>query len=89
MFPQDRDGWFSGSGRTKTTTSRSDRSFLVQSLPPGEYLVAAVEYSELDPNADDLLTPDALARLASSARRITLADGQQQRLELRLTTTAR
>jgi hypothetical protein len=89
IFPTDRDRWFTGSSLIKTTTSRSDGTFLLPSLAPGDYLVVAAEFSELDPNADDLLQPEALARLASSARRVTLAEGQQQRVDLQLSPGAR
>lgn len=88
-FPPDRELWFTGSGLVKTTTSRSDGAFVVPSLPPGDYLVAAVEFSELDPNADDLLQPDALARLAQSARRVTAVEDQQLRVDLKLTAVSR
>lgn len=89
VFPPERDRWFSGSSLVQTTTSRSDGTFSLPSLPPGDYLVAAVEFSELDPNADDLRQPEAPARLISSARRVTVAEGQHQRVDLKLTTIAR
>jgi hypothetical protein len=88
-FPTDRDRWFSGSSLVKTTTSSSDGTFVLPSLAPGDYLLAAVEFSELDPNADDLMQPDGLARLAPSARRVTVAANQQQRVDMKLTPLAR
>ena len=88
-FPPDRDRWFKGSPLVKTTTSRSDGTFVMPSLAPGDYLVTAAEFSELDPNADDLLQPETLTRLASSARRVTVAEGQQQRIDLKLAAIAR
>jgi hypothetical protein len=88
-FPTDRDRWFSGSSLVKTTTSSSDGTFVLPSLAPGDYLLAAVEFSELDPNADDLMQPDGLARLAPSARRVTVAENQRQRVDMKLTPLAR
>jgi hypothetical protein len=88
-FPTDRDLWFADSPRVKTTTSRSDGGFIVSSLAPGDYLVAAVEFSEIDPNAEELLQADALAGLATTAERVTVGEGEQRRLELRLTPTPR
>jgi hypothetical protein len=58
-------------------------------MAPGDYLVAAAEFSELDPNADDLLQPETLTRLASSAQRVTVAERQQQRVDLKLAAIAR
>jgi hypothetical protein len=88
-FSPDRDHWFKGSSLVKTTTSRSDGTFVLPSMAPGDYLVAAAEFSELDPNADDLLQPETLTRLASSAQRVTVAERQQQRVDLKLAAIAR
>lgn len=88
-FPPDRDRWFEGSPYVTTTTSRSNGDFLLPSLPPGPYLVAAIEYSELDPGAEDILRPDALAELAATAQRLSVGERQQHRVDLRLVRTAR
>ncbi len=83
-FSTDRDRWFEGSSYVKSTTSRSDGSFLVPGLPPGDYYIAAIEYSELDPTAQEVLHPDTLAALASSAHRVTLGEREAARIEARL-----
>jgi hypothetical protein len=83
-FSTDRDRWFGGSSYVTSTTSRSDGSFVVPTLPPGDYYVAAIEYSELDPTAEEVLQPDALAALASSAQRVTAGERETVRLDLRL-----
>jgi hypothetical protein len=83
-FSTDRDRWFGGSSYVTSTTSRSDGTFIVPTLPPGDYHVAAIEYSELDPTAEEMLQPDALAALASSAQRITAGERQTVQLDLRL-----
>jgi hypothetical protein len=83
------DRWFKGSSLVRTTTSRSDGTFVLPSLAPGDYPVVAAEFSELDPNADDLLQPETLTRLASSAQRVTVAERQQQRVDLKLAAIAR
>jgi hypothetical protein len=88
-FSTDRDRWFGGSAYVTSTTSRSDGSFIVPTLPPGDYYVAAIEYSELDPTAELLLQPDALAALASSAQRVMAGERETVRLDLRLLRLAR
>ncbi len=80
----DRDAWFPGSSRVKTTTSTSDGSFVLPGVPPGDYLVAAIELSGIEPNAAGALEPAALAALASSAQRVTAGERETVRLDLRL-----
>jgi hypothetical protein len=84
VFPTDAARWFEGSAYVKTAVPRSDGRFTVGSLPPGDYFVAAIEFSENAPNADDVLEPGNLNGLARSAERISIGEGQQQHTELRL-----
>lgn len=84
VFATDRRRWFSGSPYLKTSAPRSDGRFTVTSLPPGDYFVGAIEYSESNPDAGDVLKPDNLTGLARTAQRISVVEGQQQSVELRL-----
>ena len=58
-----------------------DGRFQVRSLPPGSYYAAAVEYVEAGAWSD----PELLDRLKTSASRFTLADGESQTINLKLT----
>jgi len=51
------------------------------SLPPGEYLLAAVEYVE----QGQWLNPEYLESLRSRARKVTLEAGRKTEIELMLT----
>jgi hypothetical protein len=83
-FSPERDRWFDGSPYVVTTTSRSNGEFVLPSLAPGQYLIAAIEYSELDPTAEEVLRADSLARLTPAAQRLSVGEHQQQRIDLRL-----
>jgi hypothetical protein len=58
-------------------------------LAPGDYYVAALEPDETDPRAEEVQDPDALNRLAQFAERISISEGQQRGMELRLVRTPR
>jgi hypothetical protein len=89
VFSTDSRRWFAGSRDVRTIAADSDGRFAVPSLAPGDYYVTALEADEADPRAEDLQDPDALNRLAQFAERISLSEGQQRVLELRLVRTPR
>jgi hypothetical protein len=89
VFSADPRRWFTGSRDVRTIAADSDGRFAVSSLAPGDYLVAVIEPDETDPRAEDVQDPDALNRLAQSAERISLSEGQQRVMELRLVRTPR
>jgi hypothetical protein len=84
VFSADPRRWFTGSRDVRTVAADSDGRFAVSSLAPGDYYVTALEADETDPRAEDVQDPDALNRLAQSAERISLSEGQQRAMELRL-----
>jgi hypothetical protein len=80
VFAVDRSFWLPESRRVRMTRPATDGSFAVTGLPPGEFAIAAAE----DVEAADLADPAFLAELLASAYRLTLAEGEQRRQNLRV-----
>lgn len=81
LFSTDEREWHAGSPYVRTTRANSQRAFTLNTIPPGEYYIAAVADPEIVLEDDDMTT--ILNALARVAKRIKLAAGDQQRLELR------
>lgn len=79
-FPTNRALWPAGSNRIRNTRPGTDGFYLITGLPPGDYFVAAA--TDLAP--DEWLIPSSLSRLAESAIRITLVEGQTRTQDLRV-----
>jgi len=83
-FPVDRGTWtnygFTGS-RARSTPTSSAGTYRFQSLPAGDYHLAAVSPDQADVAND----PDMLAKLAPLATRLTLAWGDVKTQNLSLT----
>ena len=79
-FPASRDGLPSSSRRVKFTRSANDGSFRIAGLPAGDYLVAAT--SRL--RANEWQSPELMQQLAARAERVTLSEGQQATLSVRV-----
>jgi hypothetical protein len=79
-FSTDRANWRPGSRRSVFARPATDGSFAFTDLPAGEYFIAAL--SDLDP----LEWQDAtfLAQVAPSAIKITMAEGEKKRQDLRV-----
>jgi protocatechuate 3,4-dioxygenase beta subunit len=82
VFPVDRTLWFSRSRYIKTGRSQADGSFRVTGLPPGDYLVAAV--NRLEFGLGELADVEMLEQLAAGGQRVTLAERDRKTLSLRL-----
>ncbi len=80
MFPADRAEWRSGSRRARFTRTGEDGRFAIRDLPSGDYLVATAD----DVEAADLDRPELFERLARTAVRLSLADGEQKTQDLRV-----
>jgi hypothetical protein len=83
IFPADRLYWLQGSRRIVTTHPASDGRFTLSgpgpnTLPPGNYLLAAV--TELD--RDEQYDPALLAQLATAAVPVKLAAGDRKTQDL-------
>jgi protocatechuate 3,4-dioxygenase beta subunit len=79
-FASDRARW--GPGTRYIATARPDQygHFTVTGLPPGDYLVAALPYLERGDSED----PEFLSRLEAKATAISLAEGEQKAVDLKV-----
>jgi len=79
VFPADRAYWYQGSRRVLTTRPGSDGLFSFggpgpTTLPPGEYLLAAV----MDLGRDEQFDPSFLATLVQAAAPISIGPGEKK-----------
>jgi hypothetical protein len=80
-FPTSRTLWTPGSRRLPDPIRpATDGGFQIAGLPPGEYYLAALTMFD----DADWRTPEFLEQVAAAAIRITLADGEQKRQDVRL-----
>ena len=79
VFTTDRALWRPSARRIRAVRPATDGSFIVSALPAGEYAVVAVE----DLDTADLGETAFLAQLIGSAFKLTLADGERKRQDLR------
>jgi len=79
-FSSDRAFWTLGARRLRTARPDSEGKFQVQGLPPGEYCVVAI--TDLD--QADLADPTFLEQLAAASIKITLAEGEKKKQDLKL-----
>lgn len=82
VFAQDKDKWtgntrYQGAGRPD-----QDGRFKISGLPPGEYLIIAVDRLEPGQSGD----PDFLDSVRSRATSLSLNEGETKTLDLRLNT---
>jgi hypothetical protein len=83
VFPRDRSTWIDFGRRPlglRATRSSRDGSFHVTGLPPGDYLVIAVD----DEAAVDWQQPKRLEALAPLASPVSLAKGESRQVDLRV-----
>jgi hypothetical protein len=86
IFSTLRDRWTGlGSRWVRTARPLQDGTFRVPGLPPGDYWAAAIERMDGLPGGGSAPPEaDVLEQLSSRATRITLGEGQQQDVTLRL-----
>jgi len=80
VYPADRELWRSGARRIKSVRPGSDGAFSVTDLPAGEYLVAAI--TDAEPN--EWQQASFLEQLVTASVKITIAEGQKLRQDLRI-----
>jgi protocatechuate 3,4-dioxygenase beta subunit len=80
VFTVDRALWLPDARRIKHVQPATDGSFVVGGLPAGPYAIAAVE----EAGAGDLGDPAFLSQLLAAAFKVTLADGERKRQDLRV-----
>ena len=74
VFPADPALWGWQARRIQQTRPAQDGAFAFRSLPPGEYLVAAVT----DVDQDEWFDSEFLRSLTGAAIRVTLAEGEKK-----------
>jgi hypothetical protein len=79
VFAADKAYW-SARTRIRSVKPAADGKYIVQSVPPGEYLMAAV--ADADP--DEVYDPAFLEQLSRSAIRISIAEGEKKTQDLRI-----
>lgn len=79
-FSASRADWRFGARRNQSARPATDGRFVLTDLPAGEYFVAAL--TDLDPA--EWQSPGFLEEIASAAIRITLAEGEKKRTDLRI-----
>ena len=79
-FPVDGRYWKAGARRVKTTRPSNDGSFALSQLPAGAYYLAAL--TDVEPA--EAQQPAFLEQLVGSAVKVTVAEGQQARQDLRI-----
>lgn len=77
-FPADATLWRPQTRRIQTARSDQNGSYRIAQLPPGEYLVAAVE----DVEQGEWFDPEYLRLITNDASRMPLAEGEQKQLDL-------
>lgn len=80
-FSANRAHWFTGSRHVRWASTTPDGAFEVGDLPPGDYLVAAVD--ALPPG--DWQALDGLDALVQRSARVTLTEGEARTITLSLT----
>jgi len=81
VFPQDRDKWTPNSRYMKTTRPDQDGRYKINGVPPGEYLVIALDY--LDTN--EWNDPEFLDKIRSKATSFSVNEGETKSVDLRIT----
>ncbi len=81
VFSNDPNQWGLGTRRNRIVRPATDGRFIVPDLPSGSYLVVALS-AEI--SARELASSVFLADLAGKAVKVTLAEGEQKTLDLRI-----
>ena len=84
VFASDANRWYQGSRFLAFTRARSDGTFDVADLPPGDYYAAAVDWMQGNDSYGEWQDPAFLTLIAPRAARVLLADGQATSVTPRL-----
>ena len=79
VFSADQVLWAPQSRRIQAVRPGADGAYLIPNLPAGNYLLAAVD----DVEPGEWFDPAFLQRLAPSAIRLAIADGEQKTQDIR------
>jgi uncharacterized protein (DUF2141 family) len=80
VFAADRAFWTAQSRRIKSARPDQEGKYTLRNLPAGDYLLVAV----IDVEQDEWFDPSYLQRVAPSAIRITIGDGEKKVQDLRI-----
>lgn len=80
VFPEDETQWTMVSRHIAAARPDQEGRFALHGLPPGRYLIAAVDYLASSQERN----PETLARLRADATSFTLAEGETRTQNLRL-----
>jgi hypothetical protein len=80
VYPSERAFWRPGARRIRTARPASDGAFILTGLPGGEYLIAALT----DAEPEDWQQPSFLEQIVASSIKVTIADGQRVRQDLKI-----
>jgi hypothetical protein len=81
VFPEEREKWTAQSRFISAGRPDQQGAFKISGLPPGRYLVAAVDYLETGAEFD----LDVLERLRSAATPVVVGEGESKSVNLKLT----
>jgi hypothetical protein len=79
LFPIDQSLWMPQSRRIQGVRPSADGAYVINSLPPGDYLLATIE----DVEPGEWFDPAFLQRLAPAGMRIAIGDGEQKVQDVR------
>ena len=79
-FPDDRDKWTPGSRYMRSSRPDQEGRFKMPGLPPGQYLVIALDYVE----QDSWTEPENLERVRARATSVTIGEGETKSVDLRI-----
>ena len=80
VFPEDSARWREGSRAIRSARPDQNGEFSIKGLPPGNYLVAALDYVQEGQWND----PEFLEGLKAGAERVSLAESESKRVDLTL-----
>lgn len=80
LFPTDQALWQPQSRRIQAVRPAADGGFAFHGLPPGEYLIAAID----DVEPGEWFDPAFLQRLLAPAMKITIGEGENKVQDIRL-----
>lgn len=85
LFPADQALWTPQSRRIQAQKPAADGAFTFRNLPPGDYLLAAID----DVETNEWFDPSFLQRLLPTAMKTAIAEGEQKVQDINLSRIAR
>jgi protocatechuate 3,4-dioxygenase beta subunit len=83
-YPTDARRWFDRSPYLRLAAVNRDGGFALAGLPPGEYLIVAIDAAAMNPLSDEWQSPNLLSSVADRAQRVVLGEGERVTTEIRI-----